>query len=260
MIKVRRIESVEDILVSHGGEVFAITWDKFLNEFKVERLKPVAHGASRPGVDEEKPKGKPIKPREKGAHVKATDTPIVERTPTLAIRQGPLDDILKLEDVNKDTVRPILRMWYRFAAKSSLEDYVYSYMRFLRKTNYIDGEGHVLKKLGEQNEDEDEEEEKKPTIPAPETLTVVTTRDDTVIYLEPLNEILQLNIVNDAALGQVLSRYYEAPRPSAMYVIKRSWKRFLETCNYLDKTGKPTIEKVTLQKVTVQSSEGGDKS
>ena len=271
MIKVQHIESVEDILVSHEGEYFAITWGHS-NGFGLERLKPVAPGTpkSKDAKAESKQADKPRESKvgkEENTNqgelpvkrpVKATDTAVVERTSTLCIRQGPLDDILKLENVNKDTVRPILRMWYPHVTESALRDYCYRYLRYLRKTSYIDDDGRVLKELAEEqteDEGEEEDEEKKPAIPAPETLTVVTTRDDTVIYLEPLNEILELNVVNDAALEQVLSRYYEAPRPAIMYVIKRAWKRFLRDRQFLDKTGKPTSEKVTLQ-----SSEGGDKS
>lgn len=291
MIKVRRIESVEDIVVTHEGEYFSITWDKILNVFKVGRLKEVAprftkskdtkaesKQADKPreskvGMEENTNQGElPVK-----RPMKATDTAIVARTPTLCIRQGPLDDILMLEDVNGNTVSPILRMWYSHAAESTIQEYTLVYLRFLRGANYIDGEGHVLK-IGEQTEDEGipekekpwksngvgqpmydevaeegkvddegEEEDEGPYIPAPEDLTVVTTRDDIVIYLEPLNEILQLNVVNDAALEQVLSHYYEAPRPAIMFVIKRAWKRFLSDRKFLDKTGKPIIEKVTLQ-------------
>lgn len=91
---------------------------------------------------------------------KATDTPVVERTATLAIRQGPMDDILKLENVNVNTVRPILRMWYPHIVESSFEDYTWRYLRFLRDANYIDGEGRVLNKPAPR--EEAGPEEKKP--------------------------------------------------------------------------------------------------
>lgn len=99
--------------------------------------------------------GKPVGTKATETKIKkATNTPIVGRTVTLSIRQGPMDDILNLENATYDAVRPVLRKWYPTPAETTIDDYTWIYLRFLRNENYIDDEGRILKKPGP--------EEKKP--------------------------------------------------------------------------------------------------
>lgn len=229
-------------------------------------------------------------------------TPIVGRTSNLSIRQGPLDDILKLETVTFRTILPVLYMWHPRVKDKTIEDnYVWIYLRFLRNEKYIDEEGHVLKKpnkppetkknpsaalpvqaqkvekpitpelkkeletatnkpAGESTEvgrpmydertkgDDVGASDAKPDLihPIEKDLTVVMVKGKVEIYLEPLNELLKFERIDDTTLQRVLVKYYDVPRVSFMAAIRETWMDFLKDDDYIDKLGKPTCKEAEL--------------
>jgi len=175
----------------------------------------------------------------------ARKSPVVESTPSLAIRQGPIDDILKLTIANRGTAFPVLRIWYPNASESTLKDYVYRYLRYLHSENYIDDEGHILKKP---REGATEVEDEGPDLihPVREDLTVVTIKGKVEIYLEPLNEILKLERIDDMRLHKILVKYYDVSRVSFLVAIKGMWMEFLKEDGYIDAAGKTMCKELVL--------------
>jgi len=260
MIKVRRTESVADILTTNDGATFSIIADLSEGLYKLEQLKPEI--PETPELRDSKGESEQtVKLGEEMTPLKhATRTPIVARTTNLAIREGPLNDLLKLETVDVATARPVIHEWYPLVTKSTTNNYVDQYVRWMHSQGLIDDDGRILKeekpaippelekelKEAIKKPDAEDEEDEGPKIPNPKDLTVITTRGDTTIYLEPLNEILQLDTVDIAALDNILIKYYDSSRPALMYVIRRDWKRFLDDRQFLDKDGRPTRKNVTL--------------
>jgi len=218
-------------------------------------------------------RGKPTEDAKVKESKNARKSPVVESTPSLAIRQGPIDDILKLTIANRGTAFPVLRIWYPNASESTLKDYVYHYLRYLRGENYIDDEGRVLKKFGEEGNPEkakawqsngvgepmydkavgqkgpdDEDEDVGPDLihPVREDLTVVTIKGKVEIYLEPLNEILKFERIDDMRLHKILVKYYDVSRVSFLVAIKGMWMEFLKEQEYIDDKGKTMCKEVIL--------------
>jgi len=211
---------------------------------------------------DERVKVEGTKPPAKKTSVKvATDTPIVKKTRTITLREGVLNDLLKLERVNKDTALPVLREWYSHLRDSSLVIYANEYIRYMRESNTIDGMGRVLSNNSKENKpkenpsadpvpikESDEVEDVEPDLihPIRKDLTVVTVKGKVEIYLEPLNKLLKFERIDDTTLQMVLVTYYDAPRVSFMVAIIETWKEFLQEEGYIDSMGKPTCKEVEL--------------
>jgi len=207
---------------------------------------------------------------------KATDTPIVGRTRTLAIREGPLRELMALEVVTPDEAQKIIRKWYPSITDTSVLDYAYRYLKWMRAEGRVDKDDKPIKAAQESNEvgqamydeqvgrnrnkDEgpkspappeteagkEEAEETDLVHPARKDLTVVAIKNDVEIYLEPLNELLKLPSIDDAALEKVLNKYYEVSRPSFQVAIRETWKQFLEDDKLVDEHGQPTCQEVEI--------------
>jgi len=222
---------------------------RILKKSATKEKKPTTEKEEKPAIIELKKEleiaiEKPIEDAKVKESKNPADSPVVESTPSLAIRQGPIDDILKLTIANIGTTFPVLRMWYPNTSESTLKDYIYRYLRYLRGENYIDDEGHILKKLGKDTEVEDE----GPDLfhPVRDDLAVVTIKGKVEIYLEPLNEILKFERIDDMRLHKILVKYYDVPRVSFMTAIKGTWMEFLKEQEYIDDKGKPTCKEVQL--------------